>query len=371
MHSWINLSAEALRANYRIFSKLAENSILMPVIKSNAYGHGLKEIHQILKSENPPYLATNYLYEARELREYGYEGNIIVVGPIFPEELKLAREIRAEILLGNGMMLDAWILCKDKPDVHVKIDTGMNRQGFYPDAFTQVIKTILPFKNSVKGICTHFANVEDVLEHEYAEKQMELFNAAVKEMEKAGIKCIKHMASSASTLILDKSRRDLVRVGISIYGLWPSQATRLSYLNVYKSTANLKPVLEWKTKVASIKTVPNGQFIGYGCTYKTTGNTLLAVIPVGYYEGYPRIAGNQKSYVLIKGNRCPIIGRICMNMMMVDISHVQGISPMDTVTLIGRDGEEYLDPGLVASWAGTIHYELLTCLNPKIPRYIV
>lgn len=372
MLTWIELSRKAVVKNFQVFHKLVQKKqIVAPILKANAYGHGIEQIYDCLKSQKPTWIGVNYVYEGAQLRRFGFKGRILVVGPTPAEECPAAYKHKLDILVRDFESLQWWLKAKNKPLAHIKFDTGMNRQGFLPGAEKKVIEAVLPHKKFVAGIATHFANVEDVLEHEYADLQLERYEKASAAFHKAGFKLIHHTASSASTLILPKSRNDLVRVGISLYGQWPSQATRLSFLQTYDKVAQLQPVLSWRTKVAAIKPVRAGEYIGYGCTFRAVSAMQVAVLPLGYYEGFPRLAGNDQSYVLIKGQRCKVVGRICMNMMMVDVTHLSSVKVGDLVTLIGTDGKETLSAGDVAHWAQTIHYELLTRLHPDIPRRIV
>ncbi|MBD3403596.1 alanine racemase, partial [candidate division GN15 bacterium] len=216
-----------------------------------------------------------------------------------------------------------------------------------------------------------FANIEDTTRHEYADQQLKNFKTLVARLNKAGIKPgILHTASSAAMILFEKTRFDLVRPGISLYGYWPSKETYLSYRLHGGDNDIFRPVLSWRTKITQIKRVPADSFIGYGCTYRTTAATRLAVLPVGYYDGYPRALSNQ-AYVLINGRRAPVRGRICMNLMMVDITDIKGVKPGAEVTLIGVDGDEVLTAGSLADWAGTIHYEILGRLSQGSRRRIV
>ncbi|MGE0171759.1 MAG: alanine racemase [Oligoflexales bacterium] len=368
MRCWINVSSSALLHNYQAISKICSPSLFVPIIKSNAYGHGLKETYEILTKHSPQYIGVNYLEEAAQLRTFGFSGNILIVGPIPPSQLETANEVSAEIFLANHDVKNAWLNLKRKPKIHVKFDTGMSRQGFLTGEAGPVLESLKSHKDYVVGICSHFANVEDCMEQDYALKQLKEFNEVVSAARSLGLSCKAHIAASASALILPQSRFDMVRVGISLYGLWPAQVTKLSYAQLAKEPVELKPALEWKTEVASVKEVKAGQFIGYGCTYQATTNMKIAVLPVGYAEGYPRIAGNGGSYVLIRSRRCLLVGRICMNMMMVDVSHLANVKPGDVVTLIGSDGDEHLSANRLADWAQTINYELLARLPSNIPR---
>ncbi len=372
MHTWIELSRKAVQKNFQIFSKLAhKKQVVAPVLKANAYGHGLAEVYDCLKSQKLTWICVNYVFEGVQIRRLGFKGRIMVVGPVLREECRTAHKHKLEIFLRDFESLAWWKAATAKPRVHLKFDTGMNRQGFLSGDEKRVIDLLSPHKALVVGIATHFANVEDVLEHEYADLQLQRFTAAAQAFEKAGFKVLRHAASSASALLLPKSRSDIARIGISLYGQWPSQATRLSFLQTYDKVAPLQPVLSWRTKIATLKSVRAGEYIGYGCTFRAVAAMRVAVLPVGYYEGLPRLIGNDQSYVLIQGQRCKIVGRICMNMMMVDVTHLRHATVGDVATLIGKDGKETLAASDVAHWAQTIHYELLTRLHPDIPRRIV
>lgn len=372
MLSWIEINAENLRHNFRQFAAIVGRDKLAPVLKSNAYGHGLKEIFEALKPESPAWLCVNYVDEGVSLRSFGYQGRILVCGPFVPSELSAATEHRLELFLGHPEGLEAWLLSTQRPMLHIEFDTGMSRQGFTPDEAGRVAEKVLPHKSLVQGLCMHFANVEDVTEHDYARLQLKKFEEARAAFSVRGFNLICHSASSASTLILDESRFDLARVGISTYGFWPSQATRISYKQLFGQLIDLKPVLTWRTMITSINAVAQGQYIGYGCTFKARHPMTIAVLPVGYFEGYPRLASGSPAYVLLHGERCPIVGRICMNMMMIDITDLRGRAKVgDEVTLIGQSGSETIGAGDVAAWAESIHYELVTRLNPFIERRIV
>lgn len=369
MRCHIEIDAAALRHNFLVFQKLAGNSILVPVVKSNAYGHGLREVYAALSQLQPPWLAVNYLSEAEALRKEKYSGRILVVGPLRSDDLDQAFQLEADIFLVERHLLDAWRkkLPKVRPRAHVKVDTGMSRQGFMPHEMEQILADLKGHEENLVGICSHFANVEDVLEQNYAQEQLDIFLRTVDRFKQAGFQLMAHIAASSSALIMQDSRLAMIRMGISMYGLWPSRTTQLSYLQSFGSMIELKPVLNWITEVAIVKSIEAGQFIGYGCTFKALRQMTIAVLPVGYYEGYPRLASN-RGHVLIRGQRCPIVGRICMNMMMVDISHLKKAEVGDRVTLIGKDAGEHIDAAQIGEWSDTIHYEIVTQLNPAIPR---
>jgi alanine racemase len=370
MLSRLDISAAAVRNNYRQFCRIAGKHRVAPVLKANAYGHGLKEVYEALKGEAVPWLCVNYLSEAKALRDYGFAGRILIVGPPVARELGLAAEVDAEMTLGNREVLEAWTKAKTKCRIHVKIDTGLSRQGFVADETAAVAKELKPHKDRVVGIATHFANVEDVTDHAYADQQLAAFEKAKKGFADAGFSLLAHAAASAPALILAESRFDLVRIGIALYGVWPSSLTKVSYLQLNDKVLDLRPVARWTTEVTTVKSVKAGQYIGYGCTFRSIRDMRIAVLPVGYYEGYPRIAGENASYVLIRGKRCPLVGRICMNMMMVDVTHLDKVEVGDAVTLIGEDAGDHVSAGDVAGWSKTIPYELLSRIHPEIPRQL-
>lgn len=376
MHSWVEINKSNLLDNLKAFESLAGSSKVMPVIKSNAYGHGLSEVAELLKPslKKDSWVGVNSLFEAKTLRSLGIDCEILVLGPTFKEDLVQHENLNVKFVLGHHDLLDAWLKMDSPPVCHLKIDTGMSRQGFNLEELELAGKKIKDSAHGfskVEALATHFSNVEDVLEHDYANSQLEEFKKGHEILKSFGFSGFTHAASSASTLLLPESRFDAVRVGISLYGFWPSKATRLSYLKGHEKLCSLKRVLSWKTKIAQVKNVKKGRFIGYGCTYRAPSDIVIAVIPVGYYEGYPRLASDRQSYVLIDGNRCNVVGRICMNMMMIDVSHLSAPKAGMEVTLIGKDGTEELDAETVGEWADTIHYELVTRINSELERRVV
>jgi len=298
-----------------------------------------------------------------------------VCGPFTGAEYDAALRADADVFVGHADALAKVLSSPSKLSVHVEFDTGMSRQGFRPEDADAIARQMLARKELLAGVCMHFANVEDVFDHDYARAQLARFGSAVKAFRNQSFgPFLSHAASSASALILPESEFDLERVGISLYGFWPSPATRLSYSKIGTDGAksvDLRPVLSWRTRVTSVIPVRAGQFIGYGCTYRANHDMRVAVLPIGYFEGYPRAAGGSSSYILLRGQRCPIVGRICMNMLMIDVTHLEGLGVGEVATLIGTDGSETISAADLATWAGTIHYEIVTRLNPEIPRRTV
>lgn len=367
----IKIDGAALRNNFSAFQKLAQGCEIAPVLKANAYGHGISQTFQAIRELKPKWLCVNYTDEASELRALGYKERILVVGPCVARQLEIAANMACDVTIGNFTVLAEWVKMPKPPMAHLKFDTGMGRQGFLPSHMAEVRQAISGREEHIAGISTHFANVEDVTEYEYAKNQLQRFERVREAFKDLGEQLLFHAASSASMLLLANSHFNLGRVGISLYGFWPSQATRISYFQMHDEVLDLKPALSWKTEITSIKEVAKGEFIGYGCTYRTNQKMKIAVIPVGYFEGYPRIAGEHQSYVLIDSQRCPLVGRICMNMFMVDISHLESSRVGDIVTLIGKDGSEEISAEQLAQWSQTIHYELVSRLHQDITRTLV
>lgn len=375
---WVELSQSALDRNIAALKKFAGNRQLALSVKANAYGHGLSEIVTMVSgNEAVAYLAVHSLEEALATRRAGWKKHLMLLGPVATEHLETLFEQNIEpaiftldTLRALGRLSDHR---KQSLRTHLKLETGTNRQGILETdipAFAEVYRQF-PRLGNPYGASMHFANIEDTTSHEYADRQLATFTGLVKKLKAAKIApSICHTACSAALILFEKTRFDLVRPGISVYGYWSSKETYLSYRLSGGANDIFTPILAWKTRVTQVKKVPADAFIGYGCTYRTTAPTILALLPVGYYDGYPRALSN-RGHVLINGRRAPIRGRICMNLMMVDVTHVKGVKLGSEVTLIGRDNDEKITAGDLAEWAGTIHYEILARLSSACPRRIV
>ncbi len=343
--------------------------------KANAYGHGLKEIVKLLNDEKIPYLALHSVEEAQKARNYGWQRNILMVGYIARRDLQAVLDLNLELTVYNLETIRKLGQLTEKlnrnASIHLKIETGTNRQGVAENKIEQFVNEIKKFRRLVlKGVSTHFANIEDTTDHSYAELQLRRFDDIVTKIRKLGIKPeLRHTACSAALLLFEKTRLDMVRPGIALYGLWPSKETYVSYRLSGGSNKILEPVLSWKTRIIQIKDVPPDAFIGYGCTYRTTSRTKLAVLPVGYSDGYDRSLSNL-AYVLIRGKRAPVRGRICMNIVMVDVSDIPGVRLEEEAVLIGKSAQERVTADQMAGWANTVNYEIISRINGNIPRII-
>lgn len=370
MNGYHRVSAEidtsALLHNIsQVRKKVGKNVKIMPVIKANAYGHGAAEVAHVLEND-ADFFAVAVVEEAAELRNIGIKKPIIILSYVSP---KLYPEvIENDVTLTIFGTETARILSEEAKragkisKIHIAVDTGMNRIGFYcSDEAAENIKEISKMPNLfIEGIFSHFATADEV-NKEFSVKQKNKFMGFCNKLENEGIKIpIKHICNSAAVMDFDDCYFDMVRSGIITYGLYPSD-------EVNKKALDLMPALSLKSHVSFIKTVKKGEGISYGQTYIADRDMPVATIPVGYADGYPRLLSN-KGRVLINGRFAPILGRVCMDQMMVDISHIKNVSVEDIVTLIGRDGNEVITCEEIASLAQTINYEVICSIGKRVPR---
>ena len=373
---WVEIDRAALSHNIRIFRGLiGSEKKLLAVVKANAYGHGLLEVSRLALVRGVDWLGVHSLDEALALRAAGLKAPVLILGAVALDGLKSAVEAEARLTVYNPATVDRLeAVCrrlKKKALVHMKVETGTNRQGVSEKQLLGLARKIRNSSNLVlEGLSSHFANIEDTTDPSYPDYQLAHYKRALSSLEKRGISIpVKHMSCTAATILFPRTHFDMARVGIGLYGLWPSKETYVSCLHLHLKPLKLKPVLSWKTRVAQVKSVAKGSFVGYGCTYRTTRPSRLAVLPVGYSDGYGRSLSNA-GHVLIRGRRAPVRGRVAMDFIMVDVSDIPGVRLEDEVTLLGRDGRETISAEQLASLAGTISYEILARINPLIPRRV-
>lgn len=374
---WVEIDRSALTHNIHQFRKqIGEKRKFLAMVKANAYGHGILEVSRIALNAGADWLGVHSLEEGILLRKEGFTCPILVVGYIPLGGLKEAVAQDLRLTVYNFETLDTLSRVCDqlqrKAFLHVKVETGTYRQGIRKEEALLFAKKALahPFL-ILEGISSHFANIEDTTDHSYAQSQLQNFNKVIGELKKNKIEIpLKHMSCSASAILFPDTYFDMVRAGIGMYGLWPSKETFLSCRLQKREPLKLKPVLSWKTRIAQIKKVPKGSFIGYGCTYRASRKSVLAVLPIGYYDGYDRGLSNS-SYVLIKGKRAPLRGRVAMDFIVVDTTDIRRVELEDEVVLLGKDGEESISADHLASLVGTINYEIVTRINPLIPRIVI
>ncbi len=371
---WVELDSKAPDYNLKELRRSANKDILFcAVVKSNAYGHGAARMVKLLPSAD--WFAVNSLEEGQELRALGVKKPVLILGHVPIDRINEAVQADLRLTIYNRESIEALAclnLYKKPARVHLKIDTGTGRQGVLLEEVNDFVTDLKRRKGIIlEGVSTHFANIEDTLNHDYAVKQLVVFKDALKIIKGQGMDPqIIHTACTAAVILFPETHFTMIRSGIGLYGLWPSRETYLSTIMGKRRMPDLRPVLAWKTKIIQIKTISESSNVGYGCTYKTTRKTRLAVLPVGYADGYDRALGN-RAYVLVKGKRAPVIGRICMNHTMIDVTDIPGVELENEVVLLGHSDHEAITAETMAGGAGTINYEVVTRISPLLERRIV
>jgi alanine racemase len=353
----------AIRHNLEIVSHIIEgNTKILGVVKADAYGHGIKEVSKAIV-DYVDYFGVASIDEAAILRMVGIQKPILVIGAILPQEIEGVLKFNV-IQTVSDMDIPKRLskLAKSKNKkvkVHVKIDTGMGRLGFWHEDAIDFIKKIAKLKNIIiDGIFTHFPNAE--ADKVFTYNQITNFKRLVEELWDNNIYIpIKHTANSMGLIDFKNSHMNMVRPGLMMYGIYPKESLMK---NIF-----LRPALTLKTKITYLKSMPAGRSISYGMTYVTRNPTKIATIPVGYGDGYSRYFSN-KAEVLIKGMRCLIVGRVCMDMCMVEVGHLENVKVGDDVVLIGRQGNEIIRTEELAKLINTIPYEVLCNIGHRVPR---
>ena len=373
--SWVEIDRKALIANTRALrAQTGSGIIFCSALKANAYGHGLTLCANILQRERATdWIAVNSLWEAEKLRTHGITIPLYIMGyiPLLKLEDVFTHDVRIVVYNQETIMRLEEIGKKlnQIARVHLKVETGNHRQGVYEHDIPSWITLFAECKHVVlEGLSTHFANIEDTHDHSYAEQQIERFDGYISQFKQAGIHIpFLHSANSAATILFSKTHETMVRIGIALYGLWPSDEVRQEVNILRKQKISLSPVLSWGARVAQVRPISKNSPIGYGCSFMAERDMIIAIIPVGYYDGFDRGLSNGGE-VLIHGRRAKLCGRVCMNMIMVDITDIDDVHIEDEVTLIGRDGNEEITAGEMAEKIGTIHYEVVTRIREDIPR---
>ncbi len=341
------------------------------VIKGNAYGHGQNIVAKILE----PYVDYFFVNSAEELKllRKVSQKPVLLLG--YVEKSDLTQVIKLNCVLAVYSLEQIKHIstmaeiCKVVQEIHISIDAYLGREGFLNSELPAVLEEIKKLKNiKFSGIYAHFANIEDTTSFTHAQRQINEYNRALVITSKFGFKNLQtHISSTSGILVYEKGKgiHPIVRLGISIYGMWPSEHLRL----LYKNKMKLKPVMSWKTKIAQIKTLPKGSTVGYGLTYKTKRKTKIALVPQGYSDGFDRGLSN-KGEVLIKDTRCKVIGRISMNMFTVDVTHLKKVKIEDEVVLLGQQGKEKITAEEIGKKLNTINYEVTTRVSSLLPRIV-
>lgn len=369
--SWAEIDLGAIRRNIKAIRKLLDSqTMLMTVVKANAYGHGMVKVAQACVAEGAAYLGVATLEEALDLRANNIRIPIQVLGFISADyaELAVSNHIDVSIFdLENAKAYSRVASPANPARLHIKIDTGMGRIGFQDkEDAAAIIAEISSLPNiSLQGIFTHLAVADsaDKADKDFTMQQIETFNNFVKRLEDAGIYIpIKHIANSAAIMDLPAAQCNMVRAGIITYGLYPSD-------QVQKEILQLIPAMRLKTRISHLKVLPPGRSVSYGRTYFTLQETLVATVPIGYADGYNRLFSN-RAWASLNGQQIPLIGTVCMDQCMFDVSGVEGVKTGDEVILFGRP-EDGITADDLAELAGTINYEIVCSIAARISRVYI
>ncbi len=357
---------DALAANFLAIRQRVAPAKVMPILKANAYGHGLVPVARLMAALGADYLGVAVLEEGILLRKAGIRTPILVLGGIWgsqiPLFLKYDLTLTASSIEKLTQIDQAAAALGVTARVHLKIDTGMERIGVHDYSAEGFLEAALRSRHvQVEGIFSHFANA-DAADPASARLQLERFHEVLRFYERRSLPTpLRHMANSAAVLRLPEATFDMVRPGILLYGVYPSPDV--------PRTVSVRPALAWKTRVVYFKVTQPGRAVSYGWTWTPERQTRIVTLPVGYGDGYFRAMSN-KAQVLIRGRRYPQVGRICMDQMMVNIGWETAYNG-DEVMLIGEQGQERITVEDLAAWAGTIPYEVLTNINTRVPRVYI
>lgn len=373
LRTWLEIDRSAIKNNYQIFRRLVgKNRLLMSIVKSNAYGHGLVDFSLQMQSLGIDWLGVDSITEALALRENKITVPILVLGYTLPSRYHEAVKNNISITISSFDGLKNLEKFSQKyktiPNIHLKIDTGMHRQGFLPEELQAAIKFIkekLHMKN-IEGAYTHFAAAKNPDFPQSTETQIKTFQKAITLIKSAGFNPIAHASATSGTLLFPQALFDMVRIGIGMYGLWPSNEAKKSC----QKTIKLKPAMTWKTIISEIKTLPRGSKIGYDFTKTLTQKSRIAICPIGYWHGYPRNLSNI-GQVLTGGKIAKVLGRISMDMIVIDITKIPGARIGQEIILLGKSGKSEISAEKLADWSDTTSYEIITRINPLIKRFYI
>jgi alanine racemase len=359
----VEVDLKILAENFRSVKAQVKNSKMMPILKANAYGHGLVRVAQLYEKLKADYLGVAVVEEGILLREMGIKIPILVLGGVWGNQIPLFLKHNLSITASSIDKLkqidETSAQMKIKAIVHLKIDTGMERIGVHYYNAEKFLEAAFSFKNiNVEGIYSHFATAESV-DLTFAKLQLERFNEVLEFYDKQSInQPIRHISNSGAILQLPEANLDMVRPGIMLFGVYPSK-------NI-KKTVIVKPALTWKSLVVYFKVIKAGNAVGYGLAWKPDHNIRAITVPVGYGDGYLR-SMSHKAKVLLNGKLYPVVGNISMDQIVVNIENDSAYNS-DEVILLGTDGKNSISAKDLAEWAGTIPYEILTNINTRVPR---
>ncbi|PKP28531.1 MAG: alanine racemase [Bacteroidetes bacterium HGW-Bacteroidetes-18] len=378
--SYLEISKSALEHNLQFLKNYIGNGVqISSVVKGNAYGHGLEVFVPLAENCGINHFSVFSADEA--LRVYNAKtkkSSIMIMGLINNDQLEWAIENNIEFYVFEidrlKKSLETAQKIGKKANIHIEVETGMNRTGFANDQLPAVLKLLKnnPDHLYFKGLCTHFAGAESITNYYRIHKQQQVFKKVVKKVASEGLTPQqKHTACSAAALRYPKFQMDMVRLGIIQYGFFPNKETLIEYLTQKKETQNpLRRLISWKSCVMDVKKVKTGEFVGYGTSYLANCDLKIAIIPVGYAHGFSRNLSNQ-GIVLINGQRVSVVGTVNMNMITVDVTQVNSVEKGDEVVLIGKQGDLEISVSSFSEFSEQVNYELLTRLPENLPRLMV
>lgn len=364
----VEINLDNLKENLQMIrSFINGESKIMAVVKSNAYGHGMTEASKVCQENGIDFLGVSNVTEGLKLRKAGIRIPILVMG--FTEKEDVAKAIEADIQMTISNVNQAKIIFEEakniekRAKVHLKIDTGMRRYGPIEVNAVEFLKEVRKIpKLEFIGVYSHLSDADN-RDKSFTFRQLGTFQEVISDFKKENFSApLNHIANSSAALSIPSSQMDMVRLGIVIYGLFPTPELR--------SFFDLKPVMSYKTKIVELKKIPGSQKIGYNGSHTTTNPSTIAVIPVGYADGIDRGLSNLGK-VLVGGERCPILGKVCMNSTIIDVSNVEGVKMEDEVVIIGKQLNQEITPGELAGYVGTINYEIVSRIPEHIPRVFI
>lgn len=366
---WAEVDLDKLAHNMREIRRNAVSKDIIAVIKADGYGHGALDIAPTLLENGATRIAVAVLNEAVELRRGGIEEPIMVLGFTPPSQIDmLLRYDIEQTVYSYDLAKEISQLAKKKnkaAKIHIALDTGMGRIGFLPDdESSELVYKISKLPNIIiEGLYSHFSSADEE-DKTYTNMQLHRYNAFYNKLISNGVKVnIRHIANSAAIIDMPQSHFEAVRPGIILYGYYPSE-------QVFKNKIDLKPVMSLKTNIVHIKNLPAGEYISYGREFKTLRESVIATLPVGYADGYTRLLFN-KAKVIINGSFVPVIGRICMDQCMVDVTEVKNVKVGDEVVLMGEQGGLSFTADHIAELIGTINYEITCMISKRVPRVYI
>lgn len=379
--SRIELSQLALKKNINFLrKKIGAETVLSSVVKANAYGHGIFEMVQMLERCGVRHFSVASAFEAEEVHAVcSKDSAIMIMGILYDDDLEWVIEEEIEFFVFNHDRLKLVLETAKKVGkpalVHLEVETGANRTGLSETNFPKALTFLKKYQEHIifQGLCTHLGGAESISNQFKIDEQKLRFKQCLTMTERRQFRPkYRHMACSAAVLAMPDTHFDLVRAGVATYGLWPSADIYHQHLRQVEKTKDtpMSRVISWKTEIMSLKRVPKGEFVGYGTAFQAIREMVVAAIPVGYSNGYPRGQSNT-GYVLIRGKKAPITGLVNMNILMVDVTHISGVEVGDEVVLLGKQKNATIGISSFTNYKNLLNNEMLSRLPTAIPRLIV